>query len=182
MTPRGWPVGTRTRSGTKPPDATTRVARTAAMSGPGGPSPRSAAIRPRASAGVSSCSGARPLAASSSSSAAVAWSSAIALLLLAGHGKALVPVGGYRGTAVAVGAHAPDVRQEHPRLAGDVGAHVPGRRLRVQGGAGDLLDVIGPGGRRRAVRLDRHRPLLAQPGQAVTDPLDVLLDRHRHVG
>src|SRR6185312_15884041 len=163
MTPRGCPVGTRTRTGTNPPDARTRVSRTAAMSGPGGASPRSIAMRPRASVGVSSCSGARPLAASSSSSAVVAWSSAIAVLPFAGNGEAFVPARGHCGTVVTVVTDAADVRQEDPGLARDVGAHVPGRGLRVQGVAGDLLDVVGPVGGRLPGRLDHLGAPPAQP-------------------
>src|SRR5882724_5495200 len=173
MTPRGRATGARTRTGTNPPDALTRVSRTEAMSGPGGASPRIAAMRPRASAGASSCSGLAPLAAICSSSAVVAWSSAIVAFLLAGHGKAVVPVGGHRGAVVAVAADAPDVGQEDPGLARDVGAHVPGRRLRVQGGAGDPLHVVGPVGRRLLGRLDHVGAPAAQPGQAVADPLHV---------
>src|ERR1700745_339360 len=160
MTPRGCSVGTRTRTGTNPPDALTRVSRTAAISSPGGASPRSAAIRPRASAGVSSCSGARPLAASSSSSAVVAWSSAIAILPFAGNGEAFVAARGHCGTVVAVVTDAADVRQEDPGLARDVRAHVPGRALRVQGVAGDLLHVVSPADGRLLGRLD-HRGVLA---------------------
>src|ERR1700743_2058345 len=134
MTPRGRATGSRTRTGTNPPEARTRVSRTEAMPGPGASSPRIAAITARASAGVSSCSGLAPLAAICSSSAVVAWSSAIVAFLLAGHGEAPVPVRGYRGAVVPVAADASDVGQEDPGLARDVGAHVPGRRLRVQGG------------------------------------------------
>src|ERR1700761_3471268 len=181
MTPRGRSTGTRTRTGTNPPDALTRVSRTDAMSGPGACSLRITAMRPRASAGVCSCSGLRPLAAICSSSAAVAWSSAIVALLFAGRDKALVAACGHGGAAVAVGADAPDVGEKEPGLAGDVGTHVPGRRLRVQGVACDLLHVLGPVGRRPLGRLDDPRPAAAQPGEAVADPLDVLLDGHRHV-
>src|SRR5580692_1277263 len=182
MTPRGRAPGVRTRTGTNPPDALTRVSRTEAISGPGACAPRSAAMRSRASAGLSSCSGLRPLAAISLSSAAVAWSSAIVALLRGRpgrggkHGEALVAARGHRGAVVAVGADAPDVREEDPGLARDVGAHVPRRRLGVQGAAGDLLHVVGPVGRRLVGRLDDLGPLPAQPGQAVADPLHVLLD------
>src|ERR1700726_4375360 len=182
MTPRGRATGTRTRTGTNPPDALTRVSRTDAMSGPGACSPRIAAMTPRASAGVSSCSGRPPLAASCSSSAVVAWSSAMVPAPFTGHSEPLVPARGHRGAPVAVAADAPDVRQEDPWLAGDVGAHVPGRGLRVQGLAGDLLHVVGPVGRRLLGRLDNLGPAPARPGQAVADPLYVLLDRNRHVG
>src|SRR5487761_718957 len=128
MTPRGRSTGTRTRTGTNPPDALTLVSRTEAMSGPGCASPRIAAMTPRASAGVSSCGGRPPPADICSSSAVVASSSAM-VAPFAGHNEPLVPASGHRGAAVAVVADAPDVRQEDPGLARDVGAHVPGRGL-----------------------------------------------------
>src|SRR3984957_5134036 len=182
MTPRGRSTGMRTRTGTNPPDALTRVSRTESMSGPGGASPAIAAMTPRASAGVSSASGLAPLAASCSSSAMLSWSSAMVVAPFAGHRESLVTAVGHGGAAVAVVADAPEVRQEDPGLARDVGAHVPGRGLRVQGLAGDLLHVVGPVGRRLLGHLDDLGPAPARPGQAVADPLHVLLDRNRHVG
>ena len=78
MTPRGLLVRGQDADRHEPARyALTRVSRTDAMSGPGASSPRSSAITPRACAGVISCSGGAPLAASCSSSAVVAWSSAI---------------------------------------------------------------------------------------------------------
>src|ERR1700722_4484613 len=183
MTPCGATAGVRTRTGTRPPDTLTLVSCTSAISGPGPASPRIAATTPRASWGVISFSGRSLLAISCSSSAAVASSSGtgVSPRVLArgggsgqgrgGQGESFVAVGCYLLTRVPVAADAADVRQEEPGLAGNVGAHVPGRGLGVEGVAGALLHVVGPVGRGRLRGLDHVGALLAQVGQAVAHPL-----------
>ena len=56
-----------------------------------------------------------------------------------------IAVGGELVAVLPVGPDAADVGHEHPRLAGHVGAHVPGVGLRVERVVADLADVVGPG-------------------------------------
>ena len=80
-----------------------------------------------------------------------------------------------------VDVDATDVRQEHPRLAGHVGAHVPRVGGGVERDVGAVVDVLHPARLRRLGGLDRGVAVLAQVVEAVGDPVDVLLDRHHHV-
>src|SRR5207248_4915746 len=85
------------------------------------------------------------------------------------------------GAGGDVGGEAEE-RHEHPGLAGDVGAQVPGVAGREQGGGGDRVHVGDPllGG--FATGFDGVVAVSAQVVQAVADPLDVVLDRRDHVG
>ena len=84
-------------------------------------------------------------------------------------------------TDAAVGIDAADVRQEHPRLAGHVGADVPRVRRRVERDVGAVVDVLHPAGLGRLRGLDAVVAGLGHLTEAVGDPVDVLLDRHGHV-
>src|ERR1700722_14092640 len=153
MTPRGWLTGCRTRIGNEPPAARTRASCTRAISGPGPAWPRRAATAPRASAGVSSCSGPVPVLASWASRVTVASSSAMRCAPrgesgrpagargrlgdgggrpAGGQGEARVAAGCYLGALEPVVADAADVGQEQAGLARDIGAHVPGGGLREE--------------------------------------------------
>ena len=81
----------------------------------------------------------------------------------------------------AVRVDAADVGQEHARLSGHVGAHVPGVRRRVERDVGAVVDVLHPTGFGLRSRLDRVEAACPHVGEGVGDPFDVLLDRHRHV-
>src|SRR6476659_8935740 len=72
---------------------------------------------------------------------------------------------------------ATDERQEHPRLAGHVGAHVPRVGLWEQRVAGKGGDLLRPLPLRLLRRLDRRQLVLAEVGDAARDPVHVLLDR-----
>ena len=86
-----------------------------------------------------------------------------------------------RGAALAVAGLSARVGHHHPGLAGDVGAHVPGVRPPEQRLASHLGDVFHPGVLRFLGGLDAGPPVLAHVLDAVGDPVDVVLDGHRHV-
>ena len=81
-----------------------------------------------------------------------------------------------------VGVDAPDIGQEHARLARNVGPHIPRVGRRVQGDGGAVVDVLVPARFRHLGGFDRLEALNSQVVEAVDDPVDVLLDRHDHVG
>src|SRR5258705_10160069 len=97
--------------------------------------------------------------------------------------EALVALLGDLGALPAIPADAfrAEVRQEAARLAGDIGAHVPGIGARQQRPVHDFGDMRAPRVLRLRGRLDRRKLISAHVGDAFGDPLDVLLDRHRHV-
>src|SRR5450631_96132 len=82
---------------------------------------------------------------------------------------------------VTADAFRSQIRQKGARLAGDVGAHVPGIGARHQRRADDFIDMGDPLILRRGRRLDGGLSGLAHGFDAVGDPLDMLLDRYRHV-
>ena len=81
----------------------------------------------------------------------------------------------------AVGTDAAGIGHHALRLSGNVGAGVPGVRQPVQRQRCTVGHVLRPAGLRRFGRLDRREAGLAHRDQAVDHPVDVLLDRHRHV-
>src|SRR5205085_10068425 len=98
---------------------------------------------------------------------------------LATHDKALVAPGGDVVADGAVASHAAGVRHEHARLAGDVGAEIPGmlgerKKRGMRGG----VDVLAPLFRRFGARLAAIDAVLAHMVDAAADPLHVVLDRH----
>src|SRR5690606_17218274 len=62
-----------------------------------------------------------------------------------GQDEALVAVGGHLVADLPVAVETADVEHEDPRLAGHVGAQVPGVGHGVEGLVGDLVDVLHPG-------------------------------------
>src|SRR5204862_1433858 len=82
---------------------------------------------------------------------------------------------------LGVPGKAADVRHEHARLPGNVRAHVPGVGRREQGQVRDRVDVVDPGVLGLDGGVDRNEVSRPQVGDAVGDPVDVLLDRHEHV-
>src|SRR5260221_10902084 len=75
-----------------------------------------------------------------------------------------------------------DIGHEHPRLARDVRADVPRCPcLGVEGRIGEFANVARPVRFRFWRCLDAVQPPRLHAGQAVADPVDVLLDRHHHV-
>ena len=98
-----------------------------------------------------------------------------------GEREALVARGGDGVAVLAVEVEAADVGEEDPRLAGDVGTHVPAVGPRVERHVADLGDVVDPAVLGRHGCLDRDLALIPHRDHAVGDPLDVLLDRHHHV-
>ena len=96
--------------------------------------------------------------------------------------KAFIAVGGDFGGALAVHVHAAGVGHEDARFAGHVGAEVPGvAGLRHQGRVGGFVDVLDPCIDGFGRWLDLFDALALQVIDTVRDPLDVLLDAHRHV-
>src|SRR5439155_1739519 len=59
--------------------------------------------------------------------------------------KALVALGYYLIASLAIDPDAADIWREYPRLAGNVCAHVPGVRQRVERGVPDVVDELHPG-------------------------------------
>src|SRR3954468_11739927 len=102
--------------------------------------------------------------------------------LRAAHDETLVALGSDIVADRAVASHAAGVRHEHARLAGDVGAEIPGMDgEREQSCVRGRVDVLAPLFRRFGRRLAAVDAVLAHMGDAVSNPLDVLLDRHGHV-
>src|SRR5437660_1732220 len=97
--------------------------------------------------------------------------------------EALVALFGDLGALPAISADAfrAEIGQETARLAGDVSAHVPGVGARQERPVHDFRDVRAPCVLRFRRRLNRRKLVSAHVGDAFGDPLDVLLDRHRHV-
>jgi hypothetical protein len=83
--------------------------------------------------------------------------------------------------AIPADALRTQIGQEAPRLAGDVSSHVPGIGDGHQGRVHDLGDMGAPRVLRLRRRLDRCKLVSSHVGDAFGDPLDVLLDRYRHV-
>src|SRR5262249_26324866 len=81
----------------------------------------------------------------------------------------------------AISINASDIWKEYPRFAWYVRAHVPGTRQRVYRHVGAVVDVAPPTSLRQRRRLDRVPLPVAHAGEAVTHPVDMLFDRHRHV-
>src|SRR5215469_13138567 len=80
-----------------------------------------------------------------------------------------------------VGSDAADIGHEDAGLAGDVRAHVPGVGARIERGVADLVDMLDPGFLRLRGCFYSLAAVFPQIGDAVDDPVDVLLDRHDHV-
>src|SRR5580658_6276303 len=99
---------------------------------------------------------------------------------LLGQDKTLVAGGGHVGAFLAIAGA--DVRHEHPRLPGDVGAHVPRRRPRKEGLVRDAAHVRDPRLLRLLVGGNAGKTVLAHVLDAAGDPFHVLLDRVDHVG
>jgi selenocysteine lyase/cysteine desulfurase len=102
-------------------------------------------------------------------------------LLRPRHRKPLIALRRNLVADLTVWPDAADIRHENPRLAGDVGAHVPGIGLRVERGVGDLVDVGDPAVLGFLLRLHGVEAALAQIRETVGDPVDMLLDRDDHV-
>src|SRR6516162_84518 len=98
-----------------------------------------------------------------------------------GNRKALVTSGRNLVAFLPVVSDAADIGHEDAGLAGDVCAHVPGIGARIERGVADLVDVLDPGFLRLRGRFYARAAPLAQIGDAVGDPIDMLLDRHDHV-
>ena len=96
--------------------------------------------------------------------------------------EALVAVLHHGLAAFDVGREAADIRHEHARLAGDVGADIPRAAGRAQRAAGRLADMADPGLLGLAAGLDQGGAARAHVFDALGDPFDVLLDRRQHVG
>src|SRR5882757_3386459 len=103
------------------------------------------------------------------------------LPLRARHRKAFIALGCDLVADLPVRADAADIGHEDARLARHVGAHVPGIGLRIERGVGDLVDVGDPLFLGPLLRLDRLEAVLAYVGDAIADPVDMLLDRDDHV-
>src|SRR5581483_10968810 len=100
----------------------------------------------------------------------------------AAHDETLVALGSDVIADGTVASHAAGVRHEHAWLARDVGAEVPGMRgERQQGCMRGRVDVLAPLFRRFGCRLAGLDAVVAHMGDAVGNPLDVLLDRDGHV-
>src|SRR6516225_3156414 len=97
--------------------------------------------------------------------------------------EALVALFGDLGAlpAIAADAFRAEIRQEAARLAFDVGAHVPGIGAGHQTRVHDLCDVGAPRVLGLRSRFDGRELVSSHVGDALGDPLDVLLDRDRHV-
>src|SRR5271163_195242 len=100
-----------------------------------------------------------------------------------GQSESLVVIHGDLVTFRAVGSDPTDVGQEHPRLAWDIRTQVPGVAANTQRPAlGDSANMLDPCVLCSFRRLDGSHVPLIEPGDAVGDPVDVLLDRVNHVG
>src|SRR5437867_12241556 len=97
------------------------------------------------------------------------------------HGESRVAAGGDFVARLPVGADPANVGHEDARLAGDVRAHVPGVGPRIERGVAHLVDVRDPGFLGLDGGLDHRAAVRAQEGDALGDPVHVLLDRHDHV-
>ena len=81
-----------------------------------------------------------------------------------------------------VGVDAADVGKEDARLARHVGAHVPGVGGRIQRDGGAVVRRAGSSRPRRSASARSCRsPCSRRCARQSADPVDVLLDRHRHV-
>ena len=96
--------------------------------------------------------------------------------------EAQVVVGHHLGAHLAVRTDTTHVGQEHPWLARHVGAHVPRVRSGVEGDARTVVHVLHPARFGSRCGLDGLHVAVTQVGDAVGHPVDVLFDRHRHVG
>ena len=177
------------------------MSRTEATSGPAGITALFASTPARASSGDSSHSGGAPAAAFPSriccacgcTEAATAYLRELTVAIEvrqyrdqdSGHGapqrKPLISRRRHRVALGPVRPAAAHVGGEHPRLAGDVRADVPGVRLREQRRVRHLGHVRHPRVLGRGDRLDRRVAVRPQPDDAVPDPLHVLLDGQHHV-
>ena len=97
------------------------------------------------------------------------------------HDEAFVAVGGDVVAALSVGTDTAGVGHEDPRLARNVGAQVPRVGEHVHRLVGDVADVLNPIDLGLRVGVDHVDGVLTQVLDEVRDPLDVLLDRDRHV-
>src|SRR6476660_8205018 len=104
----------------------------------------------------------------------------LAWLLRSRHRKSLIALGRNLVADLPVGPDAADIGHEYPRLAGDVGAHVPGIGLRIERGVGDLVDVGHPLVLGVLARFHGSEAAVAHMRYAVGDPFDMLLDRDDH--
>ena len=81
----------------------------------------------------------------------------------------------------AVGTDATGIGHHAPRLAGNIGARVPGVRQPVQRQRCAIGHVLRPAVLRRFGGFDRREAGVAHRNQPFDDPIRVLFDRHRHV-
>ena len=93
----------------------------------------------------------------------------------------LVAIGGDFIALLLVGGDAADIGHEDARLAGNIGAHVPGVRQRIERAVGDLVGVLDPGILGSLLGLDALQPIVAQMRQAAGDPVDMLLAAEDHL-
>src|ERR1700754_3128713 len=82
---------------------------------------------------------------------------------------------------LTIDADAADIGHENARLARNVRAHVPGIGLRIERLVRDLVDVLDPAVLRFPTRFDDIQIVPAHMGDAVGNPVDMLLDRDDHV-
>src|ERR1700730_6770076 len=87
----------------------------------------------------------------------------------------LVALGGDFIALLLVGSDAADIGHEDPRLARNIGAHVPGVRQRIERAVGDLVGVLDPGILGSLLWLDALQAIVAQMFEAMGDPVDMLL-------
>src|SRR4029078_6366747 len=101
--------------------------------------------------------------------------------LLSLYRKALMTLRGDVVADMPVGPDSADIGHEYPGFAGHVGAHVPGVGLRIERGVGDLVDRGHPIVLGVLLRFHGVEIAVAHIGDAVADPVDMLLDRDDHV-
>src|SRR5947209_180158 len=92
------------------------------------------------------------------------------------HRKALIALGRDFVADLAIDADPADIGHEDLRLAGDVGAHVPGVGLRIERGVRDLVHVRHPFVLGFFLRLYANNTTVAHITNAVADPVNMLFD------
>src|SRR5882724_5504185 len=91
------------------------------------------------------------------------------------HRKSLVALCGHVIADLPVGPDAADIGHEDARLAGDVGAHVPGIGLRIERRGGDLVDMGDPSVLGLPRSFHGLESMMAHVSHAIGDPVDMLL-------
>src|SRR3954452_25064550 len=82
---------------------------------------------------------------------------------------------------VAANPFQAEIRQETARFAGNVSSHVPGVGSGHQSRVNDLSDMRDPLVLSFCRRLDCLQLVSAHVSDAVSNPLNMLFDRHRHI-